>query len=236
MKKLILFDIDGTILNVKHNVTFKLVQNIIKELYNMEITREVLPSFDGMTDLSIIRSISDNVGADFNKIKKNVKLIFSTALRHYTPYMKKDNIELLEGVYKLIERMHKDSDYELGLITGNFKENAYLKLRAYDLDKFFPIGAFGNDEEDRNLLPLLAIDRANSYHKKNDFNQSNTVIIGDTARDIECAKVNNIPVIAVATGRTDYEQLKQLSPDLVFKSLEDYEQVINSINNIVGKK
>jgi phosphoglycolate phosphatase-like HAD superfamily hydrolase len=128
----------------------------------------------------------------------------------------------------------------MGLLTGNFKENAYLKLSTFKLEKFFPFGAFGSDNEDRNKLPEIAINRANDYMRVinhnytrydeiNVFNTNNTIIIGDSPGDIECAKSNGIFSLAVSTGTFCYKELKKCNPDFIIENFSNYTFVVSYI-------
>ena len=111
-----------------------------------------------------------------------------------------------------------------------------MKLKAFNFDKYFPFGAFGCDHEDRNKLPPIAIDRANVYLGSDVFSTANALIIGDSPKDIECAKSNNLPVLAVATGNADMKMLDVYNPDVVLNDFSDYnvtKKVIFELLNII---
>lgn len=234
MPKLILFDIDGTILRFKKSLSQSLVNYLVQNIFHSSINDSYLPDFSGKTDLMIIHEICNSSNIDFNNVLANINDIWSKLLEFFKPYTTKDNILVFPGVNNLITCLAKDINYQLGLVTGNFKENAYLKLSTVDLAHYFPFGAFGSDYEDRNLLPMLAVQRANEYLKTNIFNNENTIIIGDSVRDIECAKKNNMKVLCVATGPIDYEILKNHNPNAIIKDFKDYPIVLNLINNILN--
>jgi len=232
---LILFDIDGTILNMKSGVTHKLIEEIIRSLYNVDLPSGLYPRFAGRTDLFIIRKIAEMTGTDFKKIQQNIEVIFEKAAQVYEPFMTPDYVETTIGIEKLIKTLSQDNTYKLGLITGNFERNAYLKINTFDLGKYFTIGAFGNDHEDRNQLPLIAINRANKEARQQIYGLHNTLIVGDTKRDIECAHMNNLPVLTVATGAMTYSELSSYKPNLLFNDFSDTKQVLHSIKNLFGK-
>lgn len=234
MPKLILFDIDGTILRFKKLLSHSLVNYLVNNIFHSSINDSYKPDFSGKTDLMIIHEICIASNIDFNEVLVNINDIWSKLLNFFEPYSTKENIYVFPGVKNLISRLAKDTNCQLGLVTGNFKENAYLKLSAVDLAHYFPFGAFGSDFEDRNLLPILAIQRANEYLNANVFNNENTIIIGDSIRDIECAKKNNMKVLSVATGPIDFELLKKQYPDAIFKDFKDYHIVINIINKLLN--
>lgn len=236
LKYLILFDIDGTILNFKSGLAKEIFSQMLEELFETEIPDEAVPKFAGMTDLSILRAINDYMGRDFKAIETNLSQIWNNMLDLFEEHTTEENIELLPGVFELVEKMHHDESIQLGLITGNISQNAYLKLKAHGLDKYFPFGGFGSDLEDRNMLPALAISRANSLAGKDVFNKYNTAIIGDTWRDIQCANINDIISCGVATGMFSKEQLKVYEPDLLFDDLSDTGKIYNSIINLLKER
>jgi phosphoglycolate phosphatase len=226
---LILFDIDGTILKYKRALSRELFRDIIKKIFNVEIPYSSLPSFAGMTDLQILKDISSNIGIKAEDLHKEMPILWVNLFSEFKKICNTDNVELLSGAKELINLLANDENLQLGLLTGNFKENAYLKLNIFDLGKYFPFGAFGNDHENRNELPPIAIKRANEFANYNKYLKDNTVIVGDSPRDIECARVNSIPVLAVSTGGFTAEELKKYKPDFIFDNLTDYKFVFDTL-------
>jgi phosphoglycolate phosphatase-like HAD superfamily hydrolase len=229
MKYLILFDIDGTILEFRHGIAKELFSQLLEELLGEKVPDSAIPQFHGMTDLDIIRQITKNIGVSFENTMHILPKIWAKMIEMFQLHSVPENVTMLPGIIELINKLHSNENVCLGLVTGNFQENAYLKLKVAGLDNYFPIGAFGCDAINRNDLPPLAIKRANSYFSTNQFNSSNTVIIGDTYRDIECAKTNDIKVIAVATGGFSIEELEAYNPDV---TVSDFSNVTNSLNII----
>jgi phosphoglycolate phosphatase-like HAD superfamily hydrolase len=121
-----------------------------------------------------------------------------------------------------------------GLLTGNNKGGAAAKLDVFDLNPFFRFGAFGDDARSRNALPAIAACRA--FEKTGErFTSKDIVIIGDTPRDIECARHADAYAIAVATGQYSREALIPYQPDALFDDLSDTQnvmQVILSANDV----
>lgn len=140
-----------------------------------------------------------------------------------------EDITLMPGVLKLLEalypRTHRDGDITLGILTGNFEAAATLKLQAAGLDlKMFPVAAYAEDGESRNDLPRVAIARAEAIHRES-IPPERVYIIGDTPRDIECARANGCVPISVATGRFTVPQLRAAGGDLVMESLADHARI-----------
>jgi phosphoglycolate phosphatase len=233
MKYLMLFDIDGTILKMKPGVTLKLINQIIRELTVQKHSISELPPLSGWTDIQIIKQFCLNFGYRYQNIEKHLETIWEKAYHIYKPFSTNEYIEILPGVRSLLTSLKDSRHITLGLITGNFRKNAYLKLRAYDLDRLFSIGAFGNDSEDRNQLPQIAIRRANEEIGYNCFNNSNTLIIGDTCKDIESAQVNKLPVVCVATGSESYFDLNAMNPDAILRSFEDENLTLDTFYSVL---
>ncbi len=228
---LVLFDIDGTILKYKKYLSKSVFISIIKEVFDRDIALSQLPSFAGMTDLEILKDIANKIDFSENELNNSLPEIWKKLLTEFKKISNPEYIELLPGIPELINLLNEDQFAHLGLLTGNFKDNAYLKLSVFGLDKYFPFGAFGNESEDRNRLAGIAIQRANTLIRGKQFSSAHTVIIGDSPKDIECAKSNNIPVVAVATGLFTEKQLTEYSPDALFTNFSDYEKVYNTIIN-----
>lgn len=236
-KYLLLFDIDGTILTFKSGLAKDLFVEMLEDIFEDEIPQEAFPKFAGMTDLSILRAINDYMGKDFSVIEARIEEIWDKMLNLFKNHTNSKNITLMPGILELLDKFEKDERFQLGLITGNINRNAYLKLQAHGLDKYFPFGGFGNDFEDRNGLPSLAISRANVYSGKEIFNHNNTLIIGDTWRDIICAKSNKVYSCAVATGYYSKKELAEYEPDLLYDDFSDYNLIFNSfVDLLTGNK
>lgn len=227
--KLVLFDIDGTLISMRLGLSKQLFQNVISSIYGLHTPLELMPDFSGMTDLAILRDISKIINIDFSQIEKDIDKIIDLKLKVFKEYCIPKYFTLHKGVIELIETLINNNQIVLGLLTGNAKLNAYQKINSYDLSKYFKFGAFGDDNENRNLLPPIAISRANEFYKSNVFNSHNTFIIGDSEKDIECAKVNEIKVIATLTGGRDKEYLTSFNPDLIVDNLLDHNMLMNFI-------
>lgn len=231
-KYLLLFDIDGTILSFKSGLAKDLFVEMLEDIFETKIPDEAFPSFAGMTDLSILRAINDFMGQDFSLIENRIEEIWEKMLDVFKVHTNTENVSLMPGIIELLELINDDKTFQLGLITGNIDKNAYLKLKAHNLDKYFPFGGFGNDFENRNHLPEIAINRANIFHGHDIFRNENTLIIGDTWRDIVSAKSNNIYSCGVATGFYKIDELSRYSPDLLFEDFSNYKHIFKSFKNL----
>jgi phosphoglycolate phosphatase len=131
---------------------------------------------------------------------------------------------VLPGILELLEDLAKQPDKILGLLTGNLRQGARLKLEHYDLWRFFPFGAFADDHHDRNALGPCAVRRA-VEHAACEFSPGQVDVIGDTGHDIGCGKAFGARTIAVATGSWSRERLAEHRPDFLFDDLANVDEV-----------
>jgi phosphoglycolate phosphatase-like HAD superfamily hydrolase len=124
----------------------------------------------------------------------------------YRIYVRKlrDNMKDIEGhvkpgIKEALCELRMQKEFTLGLLTGNIEEGARIKLDCFGLNAYFDIGAFGNDNEDRNMLLPIAVDKL--YKQSNvKIGYEDCIVIGDTPRDISCSKPYGAFSLAVATG------------------------------------
>jgi phosphoglycolate phosphatase len=106
----------------------------------------------------------------------------------------------------------------IGLLTGNIRLGAQIKLNHYKLWDQFQTGGFGDDHEDRNRIAIIARDRGIELLKEK-LRGDQIVVVGDTPRDIECGKAIEAQTLAVATGSYGLEQLKEHKPTWAVETL-----------------
>src|SRR5918911_2321167 len=134
------------------------------------------------------------------------------------------DIRVLPGVPEALARLD-----ELGvvqsLLTGNLEPVARLKLGCAGLDGHlrFELGAYGSDHRDRTCLVPIVRQRPRRHHG---VDQADIVVVGDTPRDIECARAGGVPAIAVATGNFTRQELEAHQPDVVLDDLQDTDRVV----------
>ena len=127
---------------------------------------------------------------------------------------------VLPGVLELLETLEVRETAAVGLLTGNTAIGSAVKMRHFGLDRFFAIGAYGCDHADRNRLGPLALDRAR-VHFGREFTAAETWIIGDTPKDIACARALGARCLAVATGRFSSAELTLHGADQVVPTLDE---------------
>lgn len=215
--KVVLFDIDGTILDSGGAGTRSL-SFAFRELFSFENAFEDI-SMAGKTDLQIIKECLAKHGLPTDDgliplVMKAYITRLAEEIRHADKHIKPGIREALNALSEM------EANDGLGLLTGNVEPGARIKLGAWDLNGYFPFGAFGDDHEDRNKLLPFARERYEAFSgKTTDFRDC--VIVGDTPLDVRCAKPYGAFCIAVATGPYSAEALADAGADVVFEDLSD---------------
>jgi len=188
-------------------------------------------NFQGKTDPQILKESLENSGISKNTILQNVEKLKKSYLNHLETNIYKFNAKLLPGVNNLLKKLSEYQDVKIGLLTGNIKEGAQIKLNRFDLKKYFSFGAYGNDSAIRNELPAIAKNRIEKLFNK-EIDYKNIFIIGDTVHDINCAKNSGSISIAVGTGWVEKEILMAEKPDFYLENLKDMDQILTIIKQI----
>jgi phosphoglycolate phosphatase-like HAD superfamily hydrolase len=163
----------------------------------------------GRTDDEIARAILLDAGVSAHRIDDRRDAVREVCCRLYAQLCTDDlSHTVLPGVRDLLEWLSLREDVALGLLTGNYEAVARLKLIRAGIGKYFPpgLGAFGSDAEDRAALPAIARRRAGAVGRPHP--RAGTIVIGDTPRDIACARADGLRCVAVATGPFGAEQLR----------------------------
>jgi len=213
MPLLVLFDIDGTLLR-PCGLGRKSLDRAFLELYGAAGTFDGV-RFHGCTDPEIIGAGLGRVGApatDYDRAIGRYLEFLETEVAASPPLA-------LPGVLDLIAALDDEAGVTLGLVTGNVRRGAEIKLGRDHLFDRFAVGAFGGDAADRADLIRLARDRAKS-EGHGTFTSAATVYVGDTERDVEAAKAGGAVSVAVATGTMDEAALSVTEPDHLLSSLE----------------
>lgn len=221
-KKLLLFDIDGTILT-----TFGQAKNAfsiaLKEVFGTDGQINSF-SWSGKLDQNIVFELMEGAGFGKDFIQKNL----SKTLRLYEKILKEtikpEKVILKEGIVEVLEKASKDGDILMGLCTGNTPEGARIKLSSVNLYKFFSIGAYGTDAKKRDELPPIAKKRAEKFFNVK-IEEKNVFVIGDSPADIESAKANGYWSVGVFSGFHKREELEKCKPDLLLKNFKEGEEI-----------
>ncbi|MEM0963607.1 MAG: HAD hydrolase-like protein [Bacteroidota bacterium] len=214
----LLFDIDGTLLQ-SHGVGRRSVSAALTILAGDTFDFSGI-SFSGKTDPQIFGEVLDaarTAGLAVDGV--TVDQFIDTYHREMTARLPEATVEALPGAVSLVRQLAEDGA-EMGLLTGNLESIAYDKVSHLDLGRDeFPFGAFGSDHGDRNELPVVGAKRA-SEHYGREVRTEELVIIGDTPRDIACARAVGATAVAVATGYFSADELQDA--DVVLDTLEAF--------------
>lgn len=216
-KKLILWDIDGTLI-VTHGAGVRAMERAFERHFGLPGDLSKI-EWAGRTDSWITNEILRRNGVpvtpeNFHGYLETYLTLLPAELRDGPPG------RVLPGILELLETLHGRPDIAQGLLTGNLRRGAELKLTHYRVWHYFEFGAFADDSPSRNDLGPHALRRARERHQC-EFSPADTFIIGDTPHDIECGQVIGARTIAVATGRHTVTELAAHRPTAVFADFRD---------------
>lgn len=209
--KYILFDVDGTLVQMHKGFMPGLIARLLHEIGREDAVIDGT-SYAGRTDRDIFTQLLEDNDMDVGQYDTFRQLY----VRLLDEMLHSGVIDRLAGSVEAIEHC-LSRGHHVGLLTGNFREAAFIKLNRTGLDSYFEYGAFGGDEANRNKLPAQAFSKAKSFIP--DLKPENMVIIGDTPRDIACARHFGCISVGVATGPYSREQLAEHSPDMVLDDM-----------------
>jgi phosphoglycolate phosphatase-like HAD superfamily hydrolase len=213
--RLVLFDIDGTLIRTGGAGVKAFGKTFATEFNLPEATRRV--TFHGRTDVSLVRQIFRENGIE--ETEKNFARFFERYPFWLDHFLHKLDGGPCEGVQEFVDELRSVRTAPmLGLLTGNIRLGAELKLRRYNLWHYFEIGGFADDHEDRNCIAGVAKKRG--MEKLGPSLKSDEIlVVGDTVHDIECGKSIGAKVLAVGTGNIPLDQLEAHQPTYVVPDL-----------------
>lgn len=214
-RKLLLFDLDGTLLLTGGAGTRSFEGSFVRHFRVKARTEGV--RMDGMTDPAIARHILKSHGLPHDDEA------VARVLEGYLAYLESAvaasrGYQVLPDVIDALEDLSRRADVVLGLATGNIERGARIKLERAGLNRFFPFGGFGSDSEDRAKIVRTAIARGSGFAGE-EFGKGMIVVIGDTPKDVAAGKAAGVKTVAVATGSYDLDALRACSPDAAIPTL-----------------
>jgi phosphoglycolate phosphatase-like HAD superfamily hydrolase len=223
-KRLLLWDIDGTLVNTGAAGQRALVRATAErfggngDLHGVEIA--------GRTDTGIAHQILEKYAAPISE--QSVHSFLDLYIRFLAEELPRRHGRVLPGVRELLQRSAEQPDTTPGLLTGNLERGAKLKLEHYQLWHFFAFGAFSDDHHDRNELGSFALSRALEGTGIK-FTGPQVDVIGDTGHDIACGKAIGARTVAVATGSWSRGELAEHRPDFLFDDLSNVDEVVQTL-------
>jgi phosphoglycolate phosphatase-like HAD superfamily hydrolase len=227
--KLVLFDIDGTLLWSDGAGRSAICEALMAE---MGTTGPIDGyRFDGKTDPQIVHELMDAAGHPHADSAPHVEAVCDRYLEVLEEELTSGQRvpRMLPGVWELLEAIEHRSDAVLGLLTGNLAGGAKLKLASVGIDiERFKVGAYGSDAAERGKLPTVAAARAAELMGGR-LEGEQIVIVGDTPADVACGESVDARAIAVATGFFPADELRVTGAYAVFEDLLDTERVVSTI-------
>jgi phosphoglycolate phosphatase-like HAD superfamily hydrolase len=220
-KRLLLFDIDGTLIQSGRAGVFALQRALAERFAVQDDLGDI--EIAGMTDSGIVANILSK--HQIPPTRESVAAFLDSYVHFLSLELPQRVGRVLPGVLELLEKLKARSHVVLALLTGNVSRGAKLKLEHYGVWHFFEFGAFADDHHDRNELGPFARARAREKHG-HEFAATQIDVIGDTPRDIACGKAIDARTIAIATGICSRDALAAHHPDFLFDDLADVDEVI----------
>jgi phosphoglycolate phosphatase len=222
--KLLLFDIDGTLIT-SGGAGEKALRHGLKTRFGIEDDLSTI-EIAGRTDTGITRRIFERNGIALTD--GNVSAFLEAYLFSLGEFLPQTHGRRLPGTQELLEALQARPDVVLGLLTGNIRRGAQLKLQHYGLWDYFVLGAFADDHHDRNQLGPFAQERAKERLGR-PIPPEHIYILGDTPHDIACARAIGAKAVAVATGVFSGEALLAHAPDYLFEDFSDTQALLSTL-------
>jgi phosphoglycolate phosphatase len=222
MLKLLLFDIDGTLI-LAGGAGIRAMNLAFTELYRVESGLADV-EVAGRIDMAILRAALEKHDISCEAFPQQVEKFRDAYCRHLAhTLVEAKNGRVLPGIRELLSNLSAKPDVRISLATGNFHRGAELKLSYYGLWQYFDGGVFGEACEDRTELIAIA------KRELPPAEGGAVYVFGDTVHDIEAARANDTISVAVASGFTDEETLRAASPDFLFRDFSDWKAVLSAL-------
>lgn len=228
MRKLVLFDIDGTLV-LTGRAGVRGMNRALQDVFGTSEGLDGIP-VAGRTDWAILVDAVRRYGHELDtSLLEDLRSRYVTALAEEIQHRGEGPKDVLPGIRPLLEALSTREDVAVGLVTGNFVRGAEVKLGYFDLWRYFSFGGFGDDAADRNLLVPFAIDRARAAGVP-ELPMRDVLVIGDTPADVACAQAVGATAVAVATGGSTVEELRTTGADFVFGDLGDHMRLLDLLD------
>ena len=219
MPKVLLFDIDGTLV-LTGRAGVRAMNRACEQVFGHSNALDGV-AVAGRTDSIILHDALRAIGHEMDEdLFAQLRDAYVTLLREEILLPGEGTKAVLPGVAGLLDALRARPDVFLALLTGNFEEGARIKLEHFDLWRYFKCGAFGDDAADRNALVPFALDRARACGL-DAIAPEDVFVVGDTPHDVACARAVGAVPVGVATGSFSVADLRGSGADIVFPDLGD---------------
>jgi len=226
VKRLVLFDIDGTLLSAG-GISARCLGDVLAEVFGETGPMDGY-DYSGKTDPQIVRELMRGAGRDDVEIEQKRPAVLERYATHLANTLRPEHVTPKPGVHDLLLALQEEPRATLGLLTGNLEPCARTKLLPLGIADLFGFGAFGSDHEDRYRLPALALERARAATGRR-YEGGEVVIVGDSIHDVLCGRSLGVRAVAVATGRTSLEALRAQGPQRALSDLSDTRRAVEAI-------
>jgi phosphoglycolate phosphatase-like HAD superfamily hydrolase len=222
----VLFDIDGTLISSGGAGRAALLAGLAEEFGPRPLSTRL--DLSGRTDLAILQDMLRLAG--LANSPDNVQRLRAAYLRHLPARMRAHTTDVpagsayharvLPGIAGLLDCLAQRDDVHVGLLTGNMRDGASIKLGHFGLFEHFGFGGYGDVHHDRDDVARAALADA-GRHLGRPIDPRRVWVVGDTPLDVRCARAVGARVLAVVTGWHDRDQLAACAPDLLLDDLSD---------------
>ncbi len=227
---LLLFDIDGTLVQMASREHAAALRGAAEQVHGVSLDGIRAPEAAGRTDGEIARLLLLQADVSPERIDERAQDVRDECCRLYAELCPDLSDKVVAGVPDVLAWLAGRDDVQLSLVTGNFEPVARIKLKHAGLGHWFAggHGGFGSDSEDRAALPPIARRRAGKAAElESSWPRAQTIVIGDTPRDIACARADDLRVIAVTSGPYGAEELHEA--DAVAQDSDALRDVLQSL-------
>lgn len=226
MQRLILFDIDGTLLWT-NGAGRESTALAMTEVFGTDggVADHV---FGGKTDWYTLIELLAAHGYTPDDVERLMPTYHEAMARNLANIIGNYNVQACPGALELVETLHNRSDVVLGIVTGNVEKAAAVKLRAAGFNPdWFPIGAYGHESMERDHLPPIALRRAVEHYQQ-PIHADKVLVIGDTPADVACARALGAVAVAVGTGFGARKELVDSNPDYLIEDLTHFLDILDN--------